>query len=313
MEKAIHLPKKEVKKFKPNNKLDALSINEELGDIPTHFMKSGSTFRPKEQLKGLNEFKRRLIPKYASNGVEFEYDLWFNTNEINTIRRFLYTDFLGKGIYTRVNSVKINTRLFQSIVDSNIKIDEERIEKIRQNLEDKYTFQWNTEFYDKVIFLPGSNLLCKKGPDSTVIDFGRMKKLIDAGYVIKPHPITAHLWMAVLRKEFGAENVLNKKEGGFELLLNCKEMACAPNSEMGLIALLMGKKLSLVSYPKSRREKSLLTYESFYDTISNRKSYDALCRIFSAKNSGIIFSFDDDAEERLQRFVDNFWNFTLRE
>ena len=211
MEKTIHLPKKQVK-VKPNSKLDALSINEELGDIPTHFMKSGSTFRPKDQLKGLNEFKKRLIPQYASNGIGFEYDLWFNTNELNTIRRFLYTDFLGKGIYTRVNSVKINTKLFQSIVDSNIKIDEERIEKIRQNLEDKYTLQWNTEFYDKVIFLPGSNLLCKKGPDATVIDFGRMKKLIDAGYKIKPHPITAHLWMAVLKKEFGAENVLNKKD-----------------------------------------------------------------------------------------------------
>ena len=72
-----------------------------------------SQYLPKEQLKGLNEFKRRLIPKYASNGVEFEYDLWFNTNEINTIRRFLYTDFLGKGIYTRVNSVKINTAKVQ--------------------------------------------------------------------------------------------------------------------------------------------------------------------------------------------------------
>ena len=60
-----------------------------------------------------------------------------------------------------------------------------------------------------------------------------IRKLVDEGYVIKPHPITAHVYIADLKRRFGAENVLNKKEGGYELLLNCKEVATAPNSEMG--------------------------------------------------------------------------------
>ena len=44
-------------KIRPRKKLQALAINEEVGDIPTHYFKSGSSMRPKEQLQDLNEFK----------------------------------------------------------------------------------------------------------------------------------------------------------------------------------------------------------------------------------------------------------------
>ena len=50
--------------IKPNKPLEKMSINEELGDIPTHFMKSGSSFfRPKKDLELLNKFKKRIIPE----------------------------------------------------------------------------------------------------------------------------------------------------------------------------------------------------------------------------------------------------------
>ena len=186
-----------ITKQKPvkKNKLVAMTINESLGDIPTHFMKSGSCTRPKDDLDGLARLKEKLVLD-TSEGVDWEYDLWFNTNELHSIRKWLYTDFLGKGIYCRVNSIKINTKLFKAIANSDIKIDEERIEKIVNGLQNKYNLQWNTEFYDKVIFLPGSNLLCK----GTVIDYRRVKKLVDEGYVIKPHPITAHVYIADLKR-----------------------------------------------------------------------------------------------------------------
>ena len=142
---------KEGRVIKPKKKLMALSINEELGDVATHFMKSGSSFRPKKDLEVLNKFKHRLIPD-SYRELPFEYDVMFNTNEVKTIRAWLYTDFLGKGIYVKVNSVKINDKLFKDIVNSDIKIDEERIEKIIANLQNKYSLQWNTEFHEKVIF-----------------------------------------------------------------------------------------------------------------------------------------------------------------
>jgi|TARA_R100000329_G_scaffold140308_1_gene122515 hypothetical protein len=293
-------------KIRPRKKLQALAINEEVGDIPTHYFKSGSSMRPKEQLQDLNEFKTYLLPEEA-RGTTFEYDVWFNTNENVTIRKWLYTDFLGKGIYVRVNSRPINTKLFKSIVNSDIKIDEERIEKIRNNLENKYSLQWNTEFYDKVVFLPGSNLLCK----GTVINHGRVKALVDQGWKVKPHPITAHIYMADLKRRYGAENVLNKKEGGFELLLNCKEMACSQNSEMGLIALLLGKNIQMVSYPVEKREKNLLTYESFYESIAETNAKETILKLFSSKRSGIIFNFDTDAKDRLENYLNNFWEYKI--
>ena len=48
---------------KAKNKLQALSINEEVGDIATHWLKSGSAFRPSEDLVILNEFGKKLLPK----------------------------------------------------------------------------------------------------------------------------------------------------------------------------------------------------------------------------------------------------------
>ena len=296
-----------IKKAATPSKLVPMVSTESLGDIPTHFMKSGSCIRPEEDLNTLQDFKNKLLPEKI-RGANLEYDVWFNTNELKTIRKWLYTDFLGTGIYIRVNSIKINDKLMFSIIDNpDQKIDWDRIMKIKDNLKNKYILQPNEEYHDKVIFLPGSNLLSKE----KVVHYGRIKKLVDQGYKIKPHPITVPLYLAQLRKHFGAENILGKKVGGMELLMNCTHVATMPNSEMGLIALLLDKPLSLVSYSKKEREKNLLTYESLYHACSFRNGHEAILKLFSAKNSGMIFSFDEDAEERLERYVANFWEYKI--
>lgn len=287
------------------NKLIPFSSEESLGDHVTHIFKSGSSLRPKKDLDELARFKKEIIPD-SREGVDFNYDVWFNTNELHTIRKWLYTDFLGAGIYLRVPSVKINDRLMTAIVNSDIKIDEERVEKIRNNLRNKYELKIVEENYDKVIFPPGTNLLTKNTP---CVHWGRMKKLVNEGYVIKPHPITTPLYVAKLKREFGEENVLDKKSGGMELLMKCSHVGTMPNSEMGLIALLLKKHLSLISYTKEQREKSLLTYESIYHACANTNGHNAIKKIFSATNSGIIFNFDKDAKARLDNYINNFWEF----
>ena len=55
----------------------------------------------KERLDGLYKFQKEVVPK-TKWGLNVEYDLWYNTNELSTIRTWLYTDFLGKGIFFRV-------------------------------------------------------------------------------------------------------------------------------------------------------------------------------------------------------------------
>lgn len=291
---------------RPAKKLEALSINESLGDIPTHFMKSGSAYRPTKDLNGLANFREKLIPK-SHRGTPFEYDIWFNTNELHTIRKWLYTDFLGNGVYFRVPSVKINDKLMVSIVNSKINIDEERCEKILNNFHNKYTLGENLTYYDKVIFLPGSNILCK----GKTVHWGRVRQCIEEGFVIKPHPITQKVWVAKMKQDFGEENVLDPKAGGFELLAKCNHVATMPNSEMGLMALMMKKSLRMVSHTKEDREKNLFTYESIYHSIANKDAVQGLKKIFSAKNSGIIFSFDEDAEDRLTNYLNNFWEYKV--
>ena len=292
---------------KPKNKLEALSINEQLGDIPTHFMKSGSAYRPTNDLNSLADFRERIIPKQY-RGTPFEYDIWFNTNAIKTVHKWLYTDFLGNGIYVRVPSIKINDRLMRSIVlNPDLEIDEERCNKIVNNFHNKYTLGTNLEYHDKVIFLPGTNILHK----GKTVHWGRVRQCVEEGFVIKPHPITQKVWIAKLKKDYGENTVLDKKVGGFELLANCKSVATMQNSEMGLMALMLDKELRMVSHAKEDREKNLWTYESFYGAVANTNAKESLKKIFSAKNSGILFSFDKDAETRLEMYLNNFWEFKV--
>lgn len=284
------------------NKLVPFSSVEELGDKTTHIFKSGSCTRPHKDLDELAQMKKQLIPDQRF-GLTFEYDVWFNTNELHTIRKWLYTDFLGAGIYLRVPSVKINDKLMLSIVNSDIKIDEERIQKVKNNLRNKYHLKHTDEEYDKVVFPPGTNLLSK----NECVHWGRIKQCIDEGYVIKPHPITTDLYVARLKRKFGKDKVLDKKSGGMELLMKCSHVATMPNSEMGLIALLLKKHLRMISYTKEEREKSLLTYESIYYACAQARG--GIEKIFSATNSGIIFAFDEDAQARMDNYINNFWEF----
>jgi hypothetical protein len=296
-----------VAKVKPNKKLEQLSINEALGDIPTHFMKSGSSYRPIADLNDLEKFRKRVIPNQY-RGTPFEYDIWFNTNALHTIYKWLYTDFLGNGILVRVPSIKINDKLFQRIVENpDLQIDEERCEKIVNNFHNKYTLGTNLEYHDKVAFLPGTNIISK----GNTIHWGRLRKVVDEGFKIKPHPITQKVWIAKMKKEYGEDNVLDKKLGGFELLANCKEVATMQNSEMGLMALMLDKHLRMVSYPREEREKNLWTYDSIYSAVANTDAKHSLKKLFSAKNSGIVFSFDEDAEQRIENYLNNFWEFKV--
>lgn len=292
-------------------KLDQLSINEQLGDIPTHFMKSGSCMPPKARLDILAEFRERTVPE-SHRGCAFEYDLWYNTNELSTIRTFMYTDFLGGGIFYRVNSIKINDSVMHSIANSDIKIDEERIQKIIDSLENKYSLKFNRSTYDKVVFPPGSNLI--QG-GKNVLNWKKLDQLVNnEGFVIKPHPITAHVYIAKYKHRYGADKVLDKKIGGHEILERCTDMAFCPNSQMGFEGLLLGKNIHSVATPRVAREKNHLTYEAIYQGIAGKKcgSRTALLKILSSKRSGIVFHFDEDAEERVDRYLEQFWNFTFK-
>ena len=55
------------------------------------------------------------------------------------------------------SNVDTNPGLVTTFADSDIKIDEDRIQKIIDSLENKYTLKVNRTPNDKVVFPPGSN------------------------------------------------------------------------------------------------------------------------------------------------------------
>ena len=46
-----------------------------------------------------------------------------------------------------------------------------------------------------------------------------LDELVEEGFVIKPHPITAHVFIAKMKHKYGKENVLDKMSGGRYWLL----------------------------------------------------------------------------------------------
>ena len=102
-----------------------------IGDMITRIRNAQMRMLENVKIPG-SKFRERILPE-RHRGLALEYDLWFNTNEIHTIRSWLYTDFMGNGLLFKINSVKINEKLFKSIVTSDIKVDEERLDKIINN------------------------------------------------------------------------------------------------------------------------------------------------------------------------------------
>ena len=85
------------------------------------------------------------------------------------------------------------------------------------------------------LHFPGSNLLNK------VVNWKTLDGLIEEGFVIKPHLITAHLFIAKMRQRYGKHRILGKKLSGHDILCNARDRIL-PNSQMGVEAILLGKR-----------------------------------------------------------------------
>jgi hypothetical protein len=301
-----------VKQQKKNKKFLHLTKNEVVGNDITHLLKSGAATRS-GTVKQYTEFER-LIPK-RWRGLSLKYDLWYQSTKVDKetkrpiIPGFLYTDMLNKCLYFRVPNESMNTQLLETILlndyeqtDSNI------VARITNSLSDKYNLvpPPNTEFYERVVFLPGTNIL------EDILDFKYVKKLVDnEGAKVKPHPLTTRFHQFILKKTFGEQNILSNSVSGFSYLWRADVVFCCKNSEMGLSALLLNKRICLVD---NTEYKNHTTYGSIYDTILRAPNYSAnqaLAKILSSEYSGIIHLEDPLAEQKMYNFL-NSYNFMIK-
>lgn len=276
--------------------LERLAENDELGNAAAHFFKSGNILRGKES-DDIAVLKN-LLPKNGPNETRVEYDVWYDMGDNDKIHGYVYTDAMAKFVYVRAAGAHWTHKIMREASKHPITEEGERIFKdLAENSVDKYRLRRVKETHDFVIFLPGTNII------NEALNWDKMENAIRQGAKLKCHPITAPGLLANLKHRFGAENILDKKLSGHQLLAEASIVGCCENSEMGLVALAQGKKTYLFGHGLKN-----LTYSALYNTIwkDGKADVDKFKSILSAKYSGLIPIISENPQEYVDEFFKHY-------
>ena len=265
-----------------------MSRNETLGDLHTHFFKSGNILRNKN-MNHLAAYAE-LFP----TDVKVEYDLWYDANDRNKVHGYVWTDACNKFIYIRPACTVRSVTLMNDCATSDVTdMGRDLVRHIGQNASDKYKSQKKVPQHYYVIFLPGTNIFDR------LVDLPLLRREIEKGAIVKPHPLTAIPLRAYIEANLPKESIANRKLSGHGLLACAKKVGTYTNSEMGLAALAADKTVVIMN-----DVREVTTYSSIYNAISPglKPSKERLEAILSRKNSGIIVDCSGDAQERIDAF-----------
>lgn len=275
--------------------LKILARKDELGNNASHFFKSGNVLRNPENtaLK-----MRGVLPDKGLYKTNLEYDLWYDLGGREKIHGYVYTDMLSDYLYLKpANEFFADKAMVDSLDHEPTEEGERLVSCLSEGVLDKYRLRPRTFSYDFVIFLPGTNIIGK------AMDGGKVKRAVDQGAVLKPHPISSVSLIQSLKKSFGDQNVLGKKESGHQLLRESKIVGCCANSEMGLAAIAADKGFHLFTTDFNQH----FTYSSIYKAVLRGGNYkDNLIRLFSSPFSGIVGDKSPDKIDRIAAFFNQF-------
>jgi hypothetical protein len=274
------------------------AINEELGNSATHFFKSGNVIRSAAN-KPLDAV-RALLPKHGPNGTRVEYDVWYDLGDNSKVHGYVYTDIMTMFVYVRAAGAYWSHKVISEAAEGAVTDDGLKIcEAISNTAADKYMLRKSNVKAPFVIFLAGTNIIEK------ATDWGKLKNAVDQGAKLKCHPLTAPPLLASLRRQFGAENILDKKLSGHALLEQASIVGCTDNSEMGLVALSKGKTVYRFGPPAQHFTYSALYNSIWQDGMPNKNRW---LSILSNPNTGLIPSIETgySAEDRMSRFFAYF-------
>lgn len=276
--------------------LDRLAENDELGNTAAHFFKSGNIIRGKES-DNLAQLKD-LLPKNGPEGTRVEYDIWYDMGDKNRIHGYVYTDAMAKFMYIRPAGAFWTHKHMEEAAKHPITEEGERIfQDLGENSVDKYRLRRVKEKHDFVIFLPGTNIL------QEVLNWDKVRNAVKQGAKLKCHPLTSPPALAHLKHEYGAENILEKKLSGHQLMKDASIVGCCENSEMGLVALAQGKKVYL--FGQGQRN---ITYSALYNTIwtNGKADVNKFKSILSCKYSGMVPIISENPQEYVDAFFDHY-------
>jgi hypothetical protein len=276
--------------------LERLAETDELGNAAAHFFKSGNIVRGNE-LDELAQL-RTLLPSNGPNGTRVEYDVWYDMGDKENIHGYVYTDAMAKFIYMRAAGAYFSHKVMQDASKHKITEEGEKIfQDLGSNSVDKYRLRKAKTTHDFVIFLPGTNII------NDALNWDKMENAIKQGAKLKCHPITAPGLVANLKHRYGAENIIDKKISGHQLMKEAKIVGCCENSEMGIVALAQGKTTYLFGHGHRH-----LTYSALYNTIWNAGKPDVnkLKAILSCKYSGLIPVMAENPQEYVNAYFNHY-------
>jgi hypothetical protein len=221
------------------------------------------------------------------------YDI--GSNQPPHFTEFTYTEYCF-GVYLKPQSQEAACEIINSAVSSNPKLDFSVLpETFDKNLDlkvDKYKLSEKTKLAERVVFLPGSNMLYKMVSREVL---ARMMFENDDIY-LKLHPFTHDEDVYRLGAQFGYDRLLPRKESGVQYLKDCIECWTASNSELSTYAAIYGKRLGNVSsFFWEARGAYYPIFNRLLKTGTNK--FFLVNQLFNCEFSGILNPLFYDAHE----------------
>lgn len=249
---------------------------------------NGNGNRDEQRLKQLDEMFRATIapnvPSYDVNKVQpVDFDEWCYTDGLNCL-------------WAQTQNVEINTRLMHEALNWTGPIDDHAA-FLAKNVTDKWklgdiTDEGTGRF---VFFPPGSNAKFIINTDNVVRAFET-----DRRWMIKPHPITHPNDTRATKLSFGITRMIPPDKSGMTVLRNCAKVGYTTASELGLIAMCLGK--PVVDFTRYGYANYGTYYPIYHalDTVTDKVA--GLNRIMSCPWSGLVPVTVDDTEAK-KRFA----------
>ena len=147
-------------------------------------------------------------------------------------------------------------------------------------------------------FPPGDNLKDLINVDNVLRAFDA-----DSRWMMKPHPITTAANVAGMRRAFGASRIYSRRASGMEILRDSAVVGFTTSSEMGLMALLLGRTVEdFTLYEFEARGR----YHALYKALRGSPviPHSGISRILQCPWSGVVplDTAEDEAADRLAQY-----------
>lgn len=277
----------------------SLNLPHIFGDPATHLVKTGGVIRDPDGLTPLQPIVDYLGDWHR--GVPVEYDISYLGDD-RRIRGYAYNEIM-RGIQAHPMGPRWIRQHIAAIACWPDTSDALAREVLARN-GDKYVMErpQDLSHLRGVAFLPGTNKLGD-------LDHDRLATLVDAGWCIKPHPLTHPRSLAALRYRYGPARVLGKRVSGWDVYRASTEVATTHNTEFGLIALLEGKPWRDLEH--DARNILPTSYCRFFELALMADGMGVtprslLLRALNCPFSGLVFPWQPDWRARLDSFFDFF-------